>query len=84
MNKHLREEQQLLQLKAEVLRLKLLTQQAQRQRQRQQPDKLSETLGLLEKLPAASLAWRAVNLPKRLSSKALIATALLAWAYWRA
>ena len=82
MNKHLREEQQLLQLKAEVLRLKLLTQQAQRQRQ--QPDKLSETLGLLEKLPAASLAWRAVNLPKRLSSKALIATALLAWAYWRA
>ena len=82
MTKHLREEQQLLQLKAEVLRLKLLTQQAQRQRQ--QPDRLSETLGLLEKLPAAGLAWRAVNLPKRLSSKALIAAALLAWAYWRA
>lgn len=73
MHRDLREEQQMLQLKAEALRLKLLTQQARR-RQQQGVD----WLALAEQVPRLERLWRLVRRPRRLSNKLLLGTVLLA------
>ncbi|MCT7655451.1 hypothetical protein MBH78_13865 [Oceanimonas sp. NS1] len=78
MHRDLREEQQMLQLKAEALRLKLLTQQARR---RQQPG--VDWLALAEQVPKVSLAWRLATSPRRLRNKLLLGAGLLALIWWR-
>lgn len=78
MHRNLQEEQQMLQLKAEALRLKLLTQQAQR-RQHSRVD----WLALADQVPKVSLAWRLASSPKRLRNKLLLGAGLLALVWWR-
>ncbi|WP_107850494.1 hypothetical protein [Oceanimonas marisflavi] len=78
MHRNLQEEQQMLQLKAEALRLKLLTQQARR-RQHTEVD----WLALAEQVPKVGLAWRLASVPKRLRNKVLLGAGLLALIWWR-
>ena len=78
MHRNLQEEQQMLQLKAEALRLKLLTQQARR-RQHTEVD----WLALAEQLPKVSFAWRLAAMPKRLRHKLLLGAGILALLWWR-
>ncbi|MDP5290878.1 hypothetical protein Q9290_01015 [Oceanimonas sp. CHS3-5] len=78
MHKDLREEQQMLQLKAEALRLKLLTQQARRHQQTE-----VDWLALAEQLPKVGLAWRLAQVPRRVSNRLLLGAGLLALIWWR-
>lgn len=78
MHRDLQEEQQLLQLKAEALRLKLLTQQARRREQTE-----VDWLALAEQLPKVGLAWRLARLPRRMSNKLLLGAGLLTLIWWR-
>ncbi|GAA3701078.1 hypothetical protein GCM10022421_04420 [Oceanisphaera sediminis] len=79
MHKSLQQEQQLLQLKAEALRLKLLTNQLRRQQEHTGADLLE----LASKLPRAGLVWRLANMPRKLRNKLLLGGALLAVIYLR-
>lgn len=79
MHRSLKEEQQLLQLKAEALRLKLLTNQLSRQQQQTGPD----LLNLASQLPKAGLVWRLANMPRKLRNKLLLGAGLLAVIYLR-
>lgn len=79
MHKSLQEEQQLLQLQAEALRLKLLTNQLRRQQEQTGPD----LLGLASQLPKASLIWRLANMPRKFRSKLLLGVGLLGLLYLR-
>lgn len=79
MHKSLKEEQQLLQLQAEALRLKLLTNQLRRQ----QEQTGSSLLDLASQLPQAGLVWRLANMPRKLKSKVLLGAGLLAVLYLR-
>lgn len=79
MHRSLKEEQQLLQLKAEALRLKLLTNQLSRQQQQTGPD----LLNLASQLPKAGLVWRLANMPRKLRNKLLLGAGLLAVVYLR-
>ncbi|MFP2770463.1 hypothetical protein [Oceanisphaera sp. KMM 10153] len=79
MHKSLQQEQQLLQLKAEALRLKLLTNQLRRQ----QEQSSSGLLELASQLPKAGLVWRLANMPRKLRNKLLLGGALLAAIYLR-
>ncbi|GAA3526525.1 hypothetical protein [Zobellella aerophila] len=79
MHKSLRQERQLLQLQAEALRLKLLTNQLRRQQQQAKPDLLE----LVSKLPQAGMLWRLANMPRKLRNKLLLGAALLAVIYLR-
>ncbi|MFD1009051.1 hypothetical protein [Oceanisphaera ostreae] len=79
MHKSLKEEQQLLQLQAEALRLKLLTNQLRRQ----QENAGAGLLDLASQLPKAGLVWRLANKPRKLRSKLLLGAGLLAVLYLR-
>lgn len=79
MHRSVKEEQQLLQLKAEALRLKLLTNQLSRQQQQTGPD----LLNLASQLPKAGLVWRLANMPRKLRNKLLLGAGLLAVVYLR-
>lgn len=79
MHKSLKEEQQLLQLQAEALRLKLLSNQMRRQQEHTGPD----LLGLASQLPKAGLVWRLANMPRKLRNKLLLGAGLLAVLYLR-
>lgn len=78
MHKSLRQEQQLLQLQAEALRLKLVINQVRRQQQAK-PDLLE----LASRLPQAGVLWRLANIPRKLRNKLLLGAALLAVIYLR-
>lgn len=78
MHKSLRQEQELLQLQAEALRLKLVVNQVRRQQQAR-PD----LLALASKLPQAGVVWRLANMPRKLKYKLLLGAALLAVIYLR-
>lgn len=79
MHKSLKDEQKLLQLKAEALRLKLLSNQMRRKQE--QPG--SDLLGLVSHLPKASLVWRLANMPHKLRNKVILGAGLLALLYLR-
>ena len=79
MHKSLQDEKKLLQLKAEALRLTLLSNQMRRQQERAGPD----ILGLVNHLPKASLVWRLANRPYKLRNKVILGAGLLALLYLR-
>ncbi|MBU3823275.1 MAG: hypothetical protein H9917_00405 [Candidatus Oceanisphaera merdipullorum] len=79
MHKSLRDEQKLLQLKAEALRLKLLSNQLRRQQDKSEPD----IWGLVSQLPKAGLVWRLANMPKKGRNKLILGAGLLALLYLR-
>ena len=79
MHKSLQDEQKLLQLKAEALRLKLLSNQMRRKQQQSG----SDILGLVSHLPKASLVWRLANMPHKLRNKVILGAGLLALLYLR-
>lgn len=79
MHQSLQDERKLLQLKAEALRLKILSNQMRRQ---QEPSG-SEVWGLLSHLPKAGLVWRLANMPHKMRNKALLGAGLLALLYFR-
>lgn len=79
MHKSLQDEQKLLQLKAEALRLKLLSNQMRRQQEKSG----SDILGLVSHLPKAGLVWRLANMPHKLRNKVLLGAGLLALLYLR-
>ncbi|ART78961.1 hypothetical protein [Oceanisphaera avium] len=79
MHQSLQDERKLLKLKAEALRLKILSNQMRRQ----QSQSGSEMLGLLSQLPKAGLVWRLANLPRKTRNKALLGAGLLALLYLR-
>ncbi|MBO1518836.1 hypothetical protein [Oceanisphaera pacifica] len=79
MHKSLQEQQQLLQLQAEALRLKLLTNQIRRKQQQSGSDFFS----IAQQLPKAGIVWRLANTPRKLRNKLLIGTGLLALLYFK-
>lgn len=79
MHKSLQDERRLLELKAEALRLKLLSNQMRRQQEK--PD--HDILGLVKHLPKAGVVWRLANMPKKLRNKCLLGAGLLALLYLR-
>ena len=79
MHKSLRDEQRLLELKAEALRLKLLSNQMRRQQEQSEHD----IWGLVSQLPKVGLLWRLANMPKKVRNKFILGAGLLALLYLR-
>ncbi|MGO2090068.1 MAG: hypothetical protein ACTH2P_10685 [Oceanisphaera sp.] len=79
MHKSLQEQQKLLQLQAEALRLKLLTNQLRRKQKQSGTD----LFNIAQQLPKAGIIWRLANTPRKLKSKLLIGTGLLALLYFK-
>ena len=79
MHKSLQDEQKLLQLKAEALRLKLLSNQLRRKQEQSELD----VWGLVSQLPKAGLVWRLANMPHKVRNKFILGAGLLALLYLR-
>ncbi|ART81647.1 hypothetical protein CBP31_02545 [Oceanisphaera profunda] len=79
MHPSLQEEQKLLQLKAEALRLKLLSNQMRRQQEASEHD----IWGIVSSLPKAGLLWRLANMPHKVRNKFILGAGLLALLYLR-
>ncbi len=80
MNKASKEELELLRLQSQGLRLKLLMAQASHRK----PSNFDDLLDFLDNIPGTTdLALKAVSMPQKFSTKALVGAALLAIAYIR-
>lgn len=78
MHKSLQHEKKLLELQAEALRLKLLSNQMRRAQEQS-----SSLLNLATQLPKAGMVWRLANMPRKLRNKLLVGAGILGLAYLR-
>lgn len=77
------EQRQLLQMQAELLRLKITAERLRQQRQTARQADWQQALSLLGNLPLSGLAVRAVTRSRRWRHKLLMAAAMGVLAWWR-
>ncbi|WP_066568968.1 hypothetical protein [Snodgrassella sp. CFCC 13594] len=78
------QQKELLNLKAEVVRLKLVSEQLKSRSSRQQPTlDWSRWLGMLDGIPLTGLAFKLLNKPKNWRNKIVLGALLSAITLWR-
>ena len=81
------EERQLLEMQAELARLKITAERLKMQRARERQSMIdtgfNTILGLADGLPSQNLIWKSLLLPLSWKHRILTAAGLLLWQVWR-